>query len=331
LKQWHKFGKGIFLRKRRPNGDFPWESLGRTAMRLDTTEASSVLPPKVRKEPEVTLRDDLLSYMARYGQDTLALERREVVIVGELHGHLRSNDAAVRTTATMRVVRGLLTDQRFRYFGNEWFQNSGPVRHAVRDYWLRRALLPGFDNMAPGAAAMGPQEIGRRVTPRMFQPVLDDMRARPRHVLSIGSSVGGDARDRRLAQHFFEEVSDRGIAPHTPGVLLLGAAHAAATPFFMGTTTTRMILEHRGYHCTSIRIMTDFPRGSNGGPDDAVLPMASGRQLPEIRLASLTLRSPISFSTRASPDSPFFSVRDPSSDTGQSIADQYEFVVLQRG
>jgi hypothetical protein len=230
-------------------------------------------------------------------------------------------------------VRELLTDQRFRYFGNEWFQNAGPVRRGVRDYWLRSALLPGFDSMAPGAAAMDVQEVGRRVTPRMFQPVLDDLRARPRQVLSIGSSVGGDARDRRLAQHFLEEVSDRGIARHTPGVLLFGAAHAAATPFFMGQTTTRMILERRGYHCTSIRIMTDFPRGDSG-PDDAVLPMASplaGRTLPAIRLANLTLRSPISFSTRASPDSPFFRVVDPSSDSGRSFAEQYEFVVLQRG
>jgi hypothetical protein len=279
----------------------------------------------------VTLRDDLLNYMARYGQEAIALERPEVVIVGELHGHLRSNDAAVRTTATMRVLRELLTDQRFRYFGNEWFQNAGPVRRGVRDYWLRAALLPGFDNMAPGAAAMDEQEVGRRVTPRMFQPVLDDLRARPRHVLSIGSSVGGEARDRRLAQHFFEEVSDRGIARHTPGVLLFGAAHAAATPFFMGQTTTRMILERRGYHCTSIYIMTDFPRGGNGRPDDAIVPLASGMQLPEIRLANLTLRSPISFSTRASPDSPFFRVRDLSSDSGRSFAEQYEFVVLQRG
>jgi hypothetical protein len=278
---------------------------------------------------EMTLRDDLLNYMARNGRDAIALENPNVVIVGELHGHLRSNDAAVRTTAMMRLVRELLVDQRFRYFGNESFQNAGPVRHAIRDYWGHAALPPGFDNTAPGAAAMDAQEVGQRVMPRRFQPVLDDLRARPRYVLSIGSRMNGDVRDRRIAQHFFEEVSDRGIARDTPGVLLLGAAHAAATPFSLGQTTTRMILERRGYHCTSIRVITDFTGGA-GGADDAVLPLAS-RTPPAIRLGSLTLLPRISFGTRASRDSPFFFVRDRFSDSGQSIAEQYEFMVLQRG
>ena len=276
----------------------------------------------------MTLRDDLLNYMARHGRDAIALERPEVVIIGELHGRLRSDVAAVRTTATVRLVRELLTDPRFRYFGNEHFQNAGPVRHAVRDYWVRAALLPRFDNTAPGADAIDAQVVGRQVTPRRFQPVLDDLRAWPRYVLSIGSRMDGDVRDRRLAQHFFEEVSDRGIARHAPGLLLLGAAHAAATPFSMGQTTTRMILERSGYRCTSIRVITDFAGGSS--PDDSVLPLASGTP-PAIPLGNLTLRSPISFSTRASRDSPFFRVRDRFSDSGQSIAEQFEFMVLQRG
>ncbi len=112
------------------------------------------------------------------------------------------------------------------------------------------------------------------------------------------------------------------------GVLLLGAAHAAATPFDMGQMTTRMILERQGYRCTSIRLVTDF--SANGRSDDAVFPMASGRPTG-IRLGSLALQSPISVSTRATRDSPFFRVRDEFSDSGQSIAEQYEFVVLQRG
>jgi hypothetical protein len=49
----------------------------------------------------VKLRDDLLNYMARNGRDSIALERPGVVIIGELHGRLSSNDAAVRTTAAM--------------------------------------------------------------------------------------------------------------------------------------------------------------------------------------------------------------------------------------
>jgi hypothetical protein len=276
----------------------------------------------------MTLRDDLMNYIARNGQGRIELDRPEVVMVGELHAHLRSNDTAARATATTRLVRELLTDQRFRYFGNEWFQNAGPIRHAVRDYWVRTALGPAFDPAAPGAAAMDDQHVGARVTPRRFQPVLDDLRARPRYVLSIGARVNGDGRDRRLAQHFFEEVADRRIGRHTPGVLLFGAAHAAATPFFMGQTTTRMILERQGYRCTSIRVISDFT--ANGRSDDAVFPLASGRP-SGIRLGSLTLQSPISFTTRATRDSPFFRVRDEFSDSGQSIAEQYEFVVLQRG
>jgi len=181
----------------------------------------------------VTLRDELLNYMARNGRDAIALEKPEVVIVGEIHGYLTSDEAAVRTAATMRLLRELLADPRFRYFACELFQNAGPVRPAIRDYWVHAALAPRFvDNTAPGAAPMDVQEIGRRVMPRRFQPVLDDLRARPRPVLSIGSRMDGlDVRDRRIAQHFFEEVSDRGIPRGTPGVVLVGDAHAAATPF----------------------------------------------------------------------------------------------------
>jgi len=275
----------------------------------------------------MTLRDDLRDYMAANGQDTIAPGTPEVVIIGEIHGFLASNAAAIRTTSMTRLVRELLADQRFRYFGNESFQNAGPVRQAIRDYWRRAILPPQFDNTAPGADAMDAQEIGRRVMPRRFQPVLDDLRAWPRYVLSIGSRMNGAIRDRRLAQHFFEEVADRGITRHTPGVLLLGAAHAAATPFNMGQTTTRMILERHGYRCTSIRVITDF--GAGGRFDDSVFPLASGTP-PAIRLGSLTLRSPVSFSTRLT-NSPFLRVRDEFSDSGQSIAEQYEFMVLQRG
>ena len=278
----------------------------------------------------MTLRDELLNYMARNGRDAIALEKPEVVIVGEVHGYLTSDEAAVRTAATVRLLRELLTDPRFRYFACELFQNAGPVRPAIRDYWVHAALAPRFvDNTAPGAAPMDVQEIGRRVMPRRFQPVLDDLRARPRPVLSIGSRMDGlDVRDRRIAQHFFEEVADRGIPRGTPGVVLVGAAHAAATPFRWLQPTTRMILERRGYRCTSIRVITDFV--SRYGGDDTVVPLASGR-LPKIRLGSLTRPNRICFSTRASRDSPFFRVRDKFSYSGQSLAEQYEFMVLQRG
>jgi len=131
----------------------------------------------------------------------------------------------------------------------------------------------------------------------------------------------------RLAQHFFEEIADRRIARGTPGVLLLGAEHAAAKPFRMGQTTTRIILEQHGYHCTSILIVTDLSLGS--WSNDSVFRMASGNP-PAIRLGSLTLQSPISFNTRWA-RSPFYEVRLENSDSGYSIAEQYEFVVLHTG
>ncbi len=82
----------------------------------------------------MTLRDDLLNYMARNGRDSIALGESEVVMVAELHARLRTNVGAARTPVMLRLVRELLADQRFRYFGNESFQNAGPVRPAIRDY-----------------------------------------------------------------------------------------------------------------------------------------------------------------------------------------------------
>src|SRR6266849_3798836 len=60
--------------------------------------------------------------------------------------------------------------------------------------WLRAVLPPEFDPAAPGADAMDDQERRRRLIPRRFQPVLDDLRAKPRYVLSIGSRIGGAIR-----------------------------------------------------------------------------------------------------------------------------------------
>src|SRR5712671_2374793 len=154
----------------------------------------------------MTLRDDLRAYILANGRPAITLGAAEVVIVGETHGFLT---APIRTTAMRRLVRELLGDPRFRYFGNESFLNAGPVRQAIRDYWLRAVLPPEFDPAAPGADAMDDQERGRRLIPRRFQPVLDDLRAKPRYVLSIGSRMGGAIRDRRLAQHFFEEPARR--------------------------------------------------------------------------------------------------------------------------
>jgi hypothetical protein len=280
----------------------------------------------------MALSDDLRDYMAKHGQAATKLESdAPVVIIGETHGFLKSDAAAIRTTAMTRLVRELLNDPRYRYFGNESFQNAGAVRRGIRDYWMRGVLPPEFTAGNAADEALDTQEVGRRVMPRRFKPVLDDLKAKPRYVLSIGSRMSGDIRDRRLAQHFFEEVKDRGIARHTPGVLLLGAAHAAATPFNMGQTTTRMILEKHGFKCTSILVMTDFAAGDQS--DDSVFPLASGSP-PRTKLGGLATKSPISFSTRhptgGIATSPFHQVREEFSDSGQSIAEQFEHIVLHK-
>jgi hypothetical protein len=270
----------------------------------------------------MALDDDLRNYMNAHGQPAIALGAEEVVIVGETHAYLTSNVADLLTTAMTRLVRDLLKDQRFRYFGNESFQNAGPVRKSIRAYWQTAALPPDFDAAAPGAAT-DVQEIGAQVMPHRFQPILDDLRAK-RYVLAIGSRTNGPVRHRRLAQHFFEEIADRRIARGTPGVLLVGAEHAAANLFRMGQTTTRMILEQHGYHCTSILSMTDLRLGT--WSDDSVFRMVSG-STPAIRLGSLTLQPLISFNTRLA-GSPFYQVRLKDSDSGYSLAEQYDFIVL---
>src|SRR5215469_1245788 len=107
----------------------------------------------------MSLADDLANYMNAHGQDAIAPRAAEVVIVGETHQSFWGG-GEFRTEVMTRVVRELLNDQRFRYFGHESFQNAGPVRQAIRDYWLCHVLPPEFDPDAPGADAMDLQKVG---------------------------------------------------------------------------------------------------------------------------------------------------------------------------
>ena len=146
--------------------------------------------------------------------------------------------------------------------------------------------------------------------------------------------MDGTIRDRRLAQHFLEEARDRVIARATPGVVLLGVLHAAATPFNNTRATTRMILEAQGYRCVSILVMTDFTRTSASGNtiDDAVVPLSGPVAI--MRLAGLANKSPISIRTdRAMPagkTNPFRQIALATSDSGRSLAEQFEFVVIHK-
>lgn len=281
----------------------------------------------------MALTDDLRDYIAKHGTATTDVGAwAGPVIVGEIHQFLKSGDAAIRSTASVRLLRELLKNARFRYFANESFLNAGPGRRGLREYWQNGTLPPTFDNSDPAQAALDDQEVARRVLTRRFQAVLDDLKASPRYILPIGSRQGGAVRDRRLAQHFLEEALDRGIARQTPGVVLLGVTHAAATAFHDGQVTTRMILEQRGYRCVSILVLTDFSRASDNTIDDAVVPLAD--RTTTIRLAGLASKNPVSFRTDhpmpTGKTNPFRQIADAGSTSGRSLAEQYEFIVLQK-
>jgi hypothetical protein len=281
----------------------------------------------------MALENDLRDYIAQHGTATTEVGAWPgPVIVGEIHQFLRSGDAPIRSIASVRLLRELLKSPRFRYFANESFLNAGPGRRGVHDYWQKGTLPPAFDNSDPAQAALDDQEVARRVLTRRFQVVLDDLKASPRYILPIGSRQGGAVRDRRLAQHFVEEALDRGIARQTPGVVLLGLSHAGATAFHAGQVTTRMILEKQGYRCVSILLLTDFVRTTDNTIDDTVIPLAD--PTAAIRLAGLAAKSPVSVRTDhamlAGKTNPFRQIALEGSDSGRSLAEQFEVVVLQK-
>ena len=280
----------------------------------------------------MALADDLRDYMAQHGTATTDVGAwAGPVIVGETHQFM-TGDAPIRSVASVRLLRELLKNLRFRYFANESFLNAGSGRRALRDYWQSGTLPPAFDNADPAQATLAGEDLALRVLTRRFQPVLDDLKIHPRYILPIGSRMDGVGRDRRLAQHFLEEARDRGIARSTPGVVLLGVLHAAARPFNDNRATTRMILEEQGYRCVSIQVMTDFTRTKDNTIDDAVIPLSGPFAI--MRLAGLATKSPISVRTDhampAGKTNPFRQIALATSDSGRSLAEQFEFVVIHK-
>jgi hypothetical protein len=274
---------------------------------------------------EPTLTDKLRDHVAANGRASVTFDKPPtLVIVGEWHARLAGDPSSVRATASVRLLKELLTDQRFRYFGNESFLNAGPVRLAIREYWRNKKLPPAFNPEDKEKLAV--MEIARRVLARRFQPVLDVLRVSPRYILSIGTRSEGKVRDARIAMHFLEEVADRKIKRNTPGVILTGASHAAAVPLYNEqSATTRMIFERNGFVCISILVVTDFiDTGSD--PDDQVRP-SSDPSAPGVRLTALATKTPISFNTAGSP---FANVIWGASTSGHSLAAQFEIVVLQK-
>ena len=281
----------------------------------------------------MALADDLKDYIRLNSADKINItEKHSVAIVGETHAFLTTTDSAVRTRAAVRLLLELLADAKYRFFANESYFNKGPIRKAVRAYVRAKSLPPEFD---PKGAALDVEEIARRVLVRRYQELLDFFRAHPRYILSIGSEIGDSpARDARLAQHFFEEMDDRGLKPTVPGLMLLGSFHAAAAPD-RAWSTTRMVLEKRGFPCVSIRVVTDFQ--GHGSTDDAVVPvgaadLAHPKPADTIRLTSLVAKSPVAIPTdrpwTSGRPSPFRKVTFGHSKT--PIASQFEYLVLQK-
>ena len=266
----------------------------------------------------MALAEDLRQYISQHGRaETPAVAESRVVIVGEYHG----------TREVVKFLQKLLRDRRYKFFGNESFLNAGVAQQGVRDYWRQSKLPPPFN---PNDVNVAREETAKRIFIRQFQDVLDDLKLHPRYILSIGSRTKGGIRDWRLAQHFFDEALDRGIGPQTPGVLLLGAAHAAAVPFHNGWTTTRMYLEQKGYDCVSILHLTNFRRNATH-KDDTVF---SATDPLGVRLTRLMRGRHVSISTRRQSGngqrSPFYDVRLKDCNTGKSLAEQFEYLVLAR-
>jgi hypothetical protein len=278
----------------------------------------------------MALTDDLKAYMTTNARSSTTItEKHNAVVVGETHAFLTSEEPQIRTKAVVRLLLELLKNSRYRYFANESYLNAGVVRVAVRNYLRDKSLPPAFDPKKH--KELEAMEIARRVLPRRYQPVLDFLRANPRYVLPIGSSAaGGAARDARLAQHLFEEIADRGETAVTPGIVLLGANHAARVSD-ESWPTTRMLMEKRGYSCVSIRVLTDFEH--KGVPDDVVVavgtPLDNITQGDIIRLTALIGKTPVTIPTAADGQaSPFRKVTFGSSNN--SVADQFEYIVLQK-
>jgi hypothetical protein len=277
----------------------------------------------------MSLTDDLKAYMTKNARTGTTIdEKHDAAVVGETHAFLTSEEPTIRTTAVVRLLLELLKVDRYRYFANESYLNAGAVRVGVRNYLRDKSLPPAFD---PKQTGLDQAELGRRVLTRRYQPVLDFLRSNPRYVLPIGSSLGrGAARDARIAQHLFEEMADRHLTAITPGIVLLGAFHAAAAPA-ESWPTTRMVMEKHGYRCVSIRVLTDFVH--EGFPDDLVVPVGTDlSNIPAgamIRLTSLVAKTPVTIPTAAGDQtSPFRKVTF--GDSNNSVADQFEYVVLQK-
>jgi len=282
----------------------------------------------------MALSDDLKDYIAKNSDTKTTIpDQHVVVIVGETHAPTEdtTGKSAVRTNSSTRLVQELLFDPKYRYYGSEYLDNAGPERRSVRQFLRDGIAPPRYDPSKD--SGIGDVEKKRRIFLNRQTPILENLREHPRYVLPIATDATGSARDARMAMHFFEEIKDRKLNHTVPGILLVGAFHAAKTPYD-SWQTMRMILEKHGYQCISIQIMTDYT-ASDGVEDDRVVSIDTKlddiKPADVIRLTSLVSDTPVTIPTDnkwGTQPSPFRKVTHGYSKS--SVAEQYDYVVLEK-
>jgi hypothetical protein len=282
----------------------------------------------------MALSDDLKDYIAKNSDTKTTIpDQHVVVIVGETHAPTEdtTGKSAVRTNSSTRLVQELLFDPKYRYYGSEYLDNAGPERRSVRQFLRDGIAPPRYDPSKD--SGIGDVEKKRRIFLNRQAPILENLREHPRYVLPIATDATGSARDARMAMHFFEEIKDRKLNHTVPGILLVGAFHAAKTPYD-SWQTMRMILEKHGYQCISIQIMTDYT-ASDGVEDDRVVSIDTKldeiKPADVIRLTSLVSDTPVTIPTDnkwGMQPSPFRKVTHGYSKS--SVAEQYDYIVLEK-
>lgn len=78
---------------------------------------------------------------------------------------------------------------------------------------------------------------------------------------SEGRNGSASRRDGLIAEKFRAEAEAHGIAAGTPGIMQLGAAHAADVPFHGSSSTTAELLANTGWRFASACVVTTRAAG----------------------------------------------------------------------
>jgi hypothetical protein len=234
-------------------------------------------------------RRDIAAFLAEARQAA----NKSLIILGENHS---------ADTRSVNLVLGLLADRRLLYIASEYFLNAGEFRREIQDFLVGRR-----------------NQLGGLLCP--YEPLFRELRARPRYLLFAGSRRD-HGRDLPLASRFIEEHADRKhLRKTSPGVLVLGANHAARRP-----GSTRTWLEQAGFAVIGARVFTDDLDRRMGERCDRVWPVGA-RANQVIRLVD-ALPADVDAVALRTRDTVFASLDD--GFPGGSIADRFELVIVAR-